>query len=144
MGLYDLFVGTLKCAACGYVCDDNSSNMQTKLQVRPYHYELKVGDKLEVNWNETELAGYLKVAESDKADTISLLEAWDCPNCGKPFNWALIEVQNGRIKSIQEVDLTFEILQSTNFISEQCEYILNTKTSSEFTIQRLLEQLQGY
>jgi len=143
MATFDYFVGTLKCGACDYGCDDRSSNIQTKLRVRPELADLKVGDKPEVNWHDIGSAGYLQVAESVDADTISILETWECPSCDKPFNWARIEIRNGSIESIHEVDLTSEVLQSANFICEDSKYLLDAPTSPELTVEALLAQLQG-
>lgn len=143
MATFDYFVGLVRCAECNHVCNDRSSNIQTKLRVRPTLADLKVGDDLDVDWSDVTSAGYLKVAEPVNADTVSLLETWECPSCDKPFNWARIEIVTGRIESIREIDLTFESLQSANFISADCCYLLDAPSAPGLIVESLLAQLRG-
>lgn len=143
MATFDYFVGPVKCAACGHVCDDKSSNMQTKLQVRPTLAELTIGEDLDVDWSHVGSAGYFEVSAPVNADTVSILETWECPNCDKPFNWAKVEIVDGKIESIHEIELSTENLQKANYISVECRYLLDTPTAPESTIDALVAQLHA-
>jgi len=142
MSTFDYFSSVLTCTSCGQACDSISSNMQTKIRLRPSLSELSVGDHLEVDWQDICSAGYLKVSEPSAVNTISLLETWECPNCGKIFNWALVEINNGNIQSIREIELSLENLGKANYISEECRYTLNTPVDYDSTVEELISSLR--
>lgn len=143
MATFDYLVGPVTCVACGHACNDASSNMQTKLQARPALSELTIGDELDVDWNNVCSAGYIRVSAPKKRDSISLLETWECPNCGKPFNWARVVIADARIESIREIALSAENLLDANYISDDCRFLLGASTVSEVTIEALVAWLQA-
>ncbi len=131
MATFDYFVGPVKCSMCGHTCDDRSSNMQTKLQVRPLLSELRVGDCIDVNWSDVVSAGYIEISVPVRAGTLTILEPWDCWNCGKSYNWAMVEITECRIKSIHEIALSVESLEKANYISEECRYLFDSVSGSD-------------
>lgn len=143
MATFDYFVGSVKCTVCGHTCSDRSSNMQTKLKVRPSLSDLRVGDCLDLNWSDLCSAGYIEISVPVRADTLTILEPWECPDCGKSYNWAMVEITDGRIQSIHEIALSAESLQKANYISEECRYLLDTPTAYDLTIDALIAQLQA-
>lgn len=115
--------------------------MQTKIRLHPELAELRIGDQLAVNWQEIPEAGYLAVYSPEKADAITILETWECPSCDKPFNWARIKIENGRIKSIHETELTTATLLESNYISDESKYLLDSDDSAESTLDALIKHL---
>lgn len=142
MATFDYFVGPLRCSICENISSDSSANMQTKLLKYPSLKQLAVGDLIDADWSEVCAAGYLKIADPDRLDTVTILETWECPKCGEPFNWAKISIAEGKIVSIDSIELTAEIIRTANYITEECIYTLVSPTSTISAIDELIRQLE--
>jgi len=143
---FDYFVGNLRCPKCGSVSkEDSSTNMQTKLSMHPQLGELAVGDRVNADWGHVGGAGYLCINPPLVNDSVLLLESWECPMCDKAFNWARICIEYSVIRAIEDVDLTTAVVQSANYISEECRYLLSEESvaSSESIVRSLLNYLRG-
>lgn len=62
-------------------------------------------------------AGYLLVNPPAAEGPIRLLDVWICPSC-ETEQWALVEIADRRIRSIEAVKLDRATLESANFISD--------------------------
>jgi hypothetical protein len=121
MGMFDYFIGSLKCPVCQNVSRaDSSTNMQTKLRNQPSLDELGLGHRLSINQQIAEAAGYLTVRQPNSGEAIHILNTWECPFCGVPYNWAQITVQNERIEEVLAVAKSREVLLQAHFVSEEC------------------------
>ncbi|MBF2048763.1 MAG: hypothetical protein IGS54_15620 [Elainella sp. C42_A2020_010] len=121
MGMFDYFVGSLRCPVCQNISRaDSSTNMQTKLCNKPSLDELGVGHKLSINQQIAEAAGYLTVQQPNPDEAIHILNTWECPFCGTPYNWAQITVQNEMIEEVLAVAKSREVLSQVHFVSEEC------------------------
>lgn len=144
MGRFDYFVGELKCAHCGSTSKgDSQTNMQTKLSTHPQLAELAVGQRLDADWSEIPTAGYLCIKSPLINDSITLLETWACPACDKAFNWARICIENSIIRSVDATALTADVVEATNYISDECRFLLSDESiaSSGSIVSSLLEYL---
>jgi hypothetical protein len=143
MATFDYFIGALSCPACGSVIMDASANMQTKLSKHPSLRDLAVGDKIDADWRTVGAAGYLTIAEPKQADTIAIIETWECPKCDKPFNWAIVAIVGGKIARVESIELSADLIHTANYIAEDCRFLLNAPTRPEMIVEVLLQQLQN-
>lgn len=122
--MFDWFVSSLRCPACGAVSPPTSvTNMQTHLRDDADGSELAVGatfDPLDLRVGDILSSGYQLVSEPATGDPIRLLEVWRCPSCGNGDNWALITITGTRITAIEAVTLDRAMLERAHFISDQC------------------------
>jgi len=142
---FDYFVGNLRCSKCGSISRaDLSTNMQTKLSLTPKLTELGVGQRVYADWRDLCAAGYVCITRPLIEDSLVLLDLWECPVCFTPFNWAKIIIEHSIIRVIESVDLTAAIVESANYISEDCRYALDEQVaaSSESIVGSLLEYLR--
>ena len=120
--MFDWFVASLCCSACGTVSPPTSvTNMQTHLRDDANGCELAVGaqlDPLDVRRDDVLNSGYLLVSDPAPGEPVRLLEIWECPSCGRSDNWALITIGGSEITGIEAVTLDRATLDSANFISE--------------------------
>lgn len=118
---FDYISAALSCPICHSVSkDDGSINMQTKICKNPSMKIYRVGDYLELD-SSIEESGYYCVNKPQSEKSFSILESWECPACGTPFNWAFVKVEGSVISLISEVELS-ELISSVNFVSEDCVY----------------------
>lgn len=143
MGSFDYFVGPLECDACGHICDDSRSNLQSKLQIKPTLSELSVGDNLVVEWSDIGSAGYLEITPPAQPNTVSLLETWECPNCDRAFRWARIEIIDGRYASMRAVTLSPDIVRNANYISVECKYLVDAPLAPSKIVAALIASLES-
>jgi hypothetical protein len=116
MGMFDLFVGSLKCPICNLISEEN---IQTKIRENPDWSYFHVGDSLEVI-SALANAGDYSTLQSPLVDQeIHLLDVWDCPN-GHVYNWVQIAVKGGIIQNLSAVPKSREILEKDHFINEEC------------------------
>jgi rubredoxin len=130
---YDFFVGTLLCPVCGaYAPRDSSTNMQTKIRDEPDLVDLGVGDPLIIDPETVEQRGYLVVRQPALDEAIYMLDTWECPNCGFPYNWAEIVVQDNLIQDVFAVPLDKATLEGANYISTECISTVTALTGRSF------------
>jgi hypothetical protein len=116
--VYDVFVAPLQCPACDTVAD---AEIQTYIRDGSADGSaLGVGFELDPADLATESivgAGYVLVNPPAADGPIRLLDVWICPNCDTE-QWALVEIADRVIRSIEAVTLDSTTLESANFISE--------------------------
>ena len=117
--MYDIFVAELTCPNCGAVV----AKAEIKTHIRDGladGSELGVGyefDPVELTTEWILAAGYLLVNAPGAGEPIRLLDVWICPSC-ETEQWAVVEIADRRIRSIEAVKLDRATLESANFISE--------------------------
>ncbi|MBI5596241.1 MAG: hypothetical protein HY928_09165 [Elusimicrobia bacterium] len=125
MGLFDWFVGDLECPACGVLSPaDGRTNAQTKLRDKPYQMELAAGDELLVTRASALDAGYVPNDPFPPGDDLRILQTWECPSCGAPFNWLQVVVRDGRILSVEAVSPDPDVLAAAHYIDEEALRLL--------------------
>jgi rubredoxin len=145
----DYFVANLQCPVCGNVSEaDDSTNVWTYIRDEPELAYLGVGHPLTVRPEAMEDRGYLTVQPVHPGQKIRILQTWECPFCGKSFNWAEIVICEGVIESISAVALNREVLERVNFISTESVDVAARLTNSSIAdlniaevVPILLEQL---
>lgn len=117
--------------------------MTTKLARRPYANVFSVGNKIDADWQDVSSACYIPIAQPNTPDTISLLQPWDCCKCKKAFNWAIIDIANGVLVSIAAVQISINIVQRVNYISDLCQCLLDPPDApfEPFNGEKILSQL---
>jgi hypothetical protein len=93
--------------------------MQTKVRSKPGSEYLTVGCKIEIRPEILDERGYLLIRHPKGDEKIIIIDFWDCPLCGKPFNLAEVVVNRGVIQSITAIDPTQDILDRAHFISDE-------------------------
>ena len=130
--MYDVFVAPLRCPACDTVAAEAYS--QTYLRAGSADGSaLRVGVELDPFDLATESiadAGYALVKSPDPDGPIFLLDIWICSQC-KTEQWAMVEISDRKIRSIEAVKLDRATLESANFISD---------LEADLLAQSLLEQ----
>ena len=120
---FDYFVGNLKCGGCGAVSSsDEATNIQTKIGLHPAMTPFGVGAFIEIDVGNIERSGYFCIRKPQTSAIFSVVETWECPNCGVAFNWVLIEINNGIIQSLESVNLDEGLAVEANYITEECTY----------------------
>ncbi|WP_141594507.1 hypothetical protein [Myxococcus sp. AB056] len=118
---YDYFAGKLKCIACGETTSiDSPTNIQTYISDKPEGRVLSEGDAVQVDVRRIEndeYDGYFTVTPPTEQEPVRILQAWDCPACGSPLNWAEIVLGDGVIHSIVSVPFDREHFARSNLIS---------------------------
>lgn len=120
----DLFSGDLVCPQCGYVNRGTESNIHTKIARMPHCNVIAIGDNIDADWDDVASAGYILIKNPVNKNTVSLLENWVCINCDTPFNWAKIDIIDGRFSGMQNVAISAELVKKVNYLSDACEYQL--------------------
>ena len=122
MPSFDYFVGRLQCPKCSYITGEtDESNMQTKIQEECNLSHLKVGSQLNMTPSKITGWGYFEVEKPIDPSEISLIETWDCPNCGNSPNWAKICISDRKIISIETIVLSKSEISRSNYLSEAVE-----------------------
>ncbi len=130
---FDYFVAELKCPICGNISEaDTSTNMQTYIREKPELASLSTGDELKLPPNITNQKDYLLINMPKPDEEIRILQTWECPKCGSPFNWAEIVLFQDRIKDIYAVSLTKSIFLKAHLISDECISIAHQMTGLNF------------
>jgi len=121
---FDYFVGKLRCPECGIVSRaDESTNMQTKICRVPKMAPYAEGAVLEFDLGDIEAGGYILIQPPRDSESLILLESWECPSCGAPFNWAKISIKNKTIEVVESINLDESVIKKSNYISEDCGYL---------------------
>jgi hypothetical protein len=117
--MFDVFVAPLRCPGCGTVVPD--AEIQTHIRDGSADGSaLGVGFELDPFDLTTESildAGYTLVNLPDANGPIRLLDVWICPQC-ETEQWAMVEIADRKIRSIEGVKLDRATLESANFISD--------------------------
>jgi hypothetical protein len=113
---FDWICHRLRCPFCGRTpSDDCAVDLQTKLRRAPAQAHLRVSERLDIR--EDLLTGGYLVTRPEREDTLRVIEAWACPECGKSFLWAVIEVRDGVLVSVTPVLLDEQTLSSVDLIT---------------------------
>src|SRR6185503_11622580 len=117
--MFDVFVAPLSCPACANVARD--AEIQTYIRDGSADGSgLRVGFELEPAEITTESilgAGYALIEPPSPDGPIRLLDVWICPQC-QTEQWAMVEIADRRIRSIEAVKLDRATLEDANFISD--------------------------
>ncbi|MDY6786122.1 MAG: hypothetical protein SW833_26850 [Cyanobacteriota bacterium] len=131
---FDYFVSNLKCPVCAAISEaDNSTNMQTYIRDEPELANLGVGYPLKIETETMEDKHYLIIKLPQPLEEIRILDIWECPTCGYPFNWAEIVVIGGFINRVDAVSLNREVFEKANFISRECISVVAELTGRSFS-----------
>lgn len=145
---FDYFVGTLQCPVCGTVsAADASTNMQTYIRAAPELAYLGVGHPLIIEPEAMADRGYLTIRRPLPGVPIRILQTWECPTCGAPFNWAEITVGAGTIEHIEAVSLTRKVVEKAHYISNEVISVVAELTGRSFADLRgtdLVQLLREY
>lgn len=117
--MYDVFVASLRCPGCSMPVAE--AYIQTHIRDGSADFSsLRVGIELDPSDLATEClldAGYALVNPPDADGPIRLLDVWICPQC-QTEQWAMVEIADRKIRSIEAVKLDRATLESANFISD--------------------------
>jgi hypothetical protein len=123
MGLFDYFVGELRCPRCDAVSPaDGSTNMQTKICNPARMIQLGTGDAIQVDHENLLASGYLFIQWPSDGEPVRILAEWECPSCGTAGLWAEISVRAGVIESVEAVPLDRAALECAHYIHNDCVY----------------------
>jgi hypothetical protein len=129
---FDVFIAPLRCPNCATAVPD--AEIQTYIRDGVADGSaLGIGFELDAVDLETERllrAGYTLVTPPDPGGPIRLLDVWICPHCNTE-QWAMVEIADGRIRSIEAVRLDRATLASANFISDTNADLLAEALRSE-------------
>jgi hypothetical protein len=116
---FDFFIAPLLCAACGTVVQEGE--IQTHIRGGAADGSaFGIGTELDaVDLEKQHLsdAGYALVNETDAGAPIRLLDVWTCPQC-QTEQWAMVEIADRKIRSIESVNLDRKTLESASYISD--------------------------
>lgn len=117
--MFDVFVAQLRCPGCDTVVAD--AEIQTYIRDGSADGSaLEVGfelDPLDLATENILDAGYVLVNPPNADGPIRLLDVWICPQC-ETEQWAMVEIADHEIRSIEAVKLERATLESANFISD--------------------------
>jgi|SRR5580704_15168662 hypothetical protein len=117
--MFDAFVARLRCPGCDTVVAD--AEIQTHIRGGSTDgSSLGVGFEfhpLELTSESIVDTGYALVSPPDPDGPIRLLDVWICPQC-RAEQWAMVEIVDRKIRSIEAVKLDRATLESANFISD--------------------------
>ena len=129
----DFFVAPLRCTQCGAALPaDHGTNMVTYIRDEPQLACLQPGDALHVPVENMQFRGYLTIRKPAPGEPIHLLQTWDCPKCGKSHQWAEVVVTDGVITSIEQVELTADVLGRGHYIDEEARATAATAIGKTF------------
>jgi rubredoxin len=135
---FDYFVGNLLCPVCGFISEaDESTNMQTYIRNEPELAYLGIGSDLKFT-DIINSKDYLVNRIPNPDEEIRILEIWECPSCGKPFNWGEVVVHNEVITNISAVIFDRETFNRANLVSRWCISVAEDLTGR--TYQELLKE----
>lgn len=117
--MFDVFVGQLQCPGCNTVVAD--AEIQTHIRGSSADGSaLRVGfefNPFRLTSENIIGAGYTLVNPPNDDRQIRLLDIWICPQC-ETEQWAIVEIADRKILSIEAVKLDRATLESANFISD--------------------------
>ncbi|MDB5065768.1 MAG: hypothetical protein JWM18_2202 [Chloroflexi bacterium] len=117
--MFDVFVARLRCPGCDTVVAD--AEIQTHIRGSSADSSsLGVGFEfhpLDLTTESLVDSGYAPVNPPDPNGPIRLLDVWICWQC-KTEQWAMVEIADRKIRSIEAVRLDRTTLESANFISD--------------------------
>jgi hypothetical protein len=117
--MFDVFVARLQCPGCDTVVAE--AEIQTHIRGGSADGSaLGVGfefNPLRLTTESILKTGYALVNPPDADGPIRLLDVWICPQC-ETEQWAMVEIADRRIRSIEAVKLDRVTLESANFISD--------------------------
>jgi hypothetical protein len=117
--MFDIFVAPLRCPRCSTAV----AEAEIKTHIRDGSADgsaLFVGSDLDPVDLKTESLvedGYALVNPPDSDAPIRLLDVWICPQC-ETEQWAMVEIADRKIRSIEAVKLDHATFESANFISD--------------------------
>jgi predicted RNA-binding Zn-ribbon protein involved in translation (DUF1610 family) len=121
---FDYLVAEMPCPGCGAISPaDGSTEMITRLRDEPSLAYLGVGDALPADPARARQAGYLVLRDPRPGEDVVLLHTWVCPACGQSFLWARVRVREGRIASIEPVELNAASVASANYVVDDAKWI---------------------
>jgi hypothetical protein len=130
--MFDVFVARLRCPGCDTVVAD--AEIQTHIRGGSADSSaLGVGfelNPLRLTSESIVDAGYALVNPPDSDGPIRLLDVWICPQCDTE-QWAMVEIADRKIRSIEAVKLDRTTLESANFISDSDADLLAEALSGE-------------
>jgi hypothetical protein len=116
--MFDVFVAPLRCPGCDTVVD---AEVQTHIRDGSADGSaLGVGfelDSVDLTIESIVDAGYALVNPPDADGPIRLLDVWSCRQC-ETEQWAMMEIADRKIRSIEAMKLDRATLESANFISD--------------------------
>lgn len=117
--MFDVFVAPLRCPGCDTVVAE--AEIQTNIRGGSADGSaLGVGFEFNPYRLASENiagAGYALVNPPTTDGPIRLLDVWICPQC-ETEQWAMVEIADRKIRSIEAVKLDRVTLESANFISD--------------------------
>ncbi len=117
--MFDVFVAPLRCPGC----DTIVAEAEIKTHIRDGLADgsaLGIGfefDPVDLTTENMVGTGYALVNPPDADGPIRLLDVWICPHCGTE-QWAMVEIDDRKIRRIEAVKLDKATLESANFISD--------------------------
>lgn len=123
--MFDVFVAPLRCPNCGMITA--IAEIQTRIRGGSADGSaLRVGfefNPLALTEGNIARRGYELVTPLGSDQLIRLLDVWDCSHC-RTEQWAMVEIVDRKIRSIEAVKLDRKTLEAANFISEDYAEIL--------------------
>jgi hypothetical protein len=120
--MYDYFVAELRCPGCRAINPTTAyTNLQTHIRGGGADgSELTVGISLAPVYFTTDhlvSAGYALITLPTVVNSLRLLDVWICPVCNTE-QWAVIEIDSGRIAHIEAVVMNRATFEAANFIDD--------------------------
>jgi hypothetical protein len=117
--MYDFFVAPLQCSGCGAMAagayiQTNIRNGSADGSSLPVGFTLDAADLTPGSLVDS---GYALADPPSANGPIRLLDVWNCPHCNTE-QWAMVEIADRKIRSIEAVTLDRATLESANFISD--------------------------
>jgi hypothetical protein len=82
----------------------------------------KVGDFMDIDYEDIETAGYHLANWPADPLVFSLVDTWHCKHCTNKYRWVQVDFDNGVILSMTDVKLDQELVDKVNYVSSECEY----------------------
>jgi len=121
---FDVIVGPLQCPNCGA---EDVAEIQTRIRGGSADGSgLDIGFEFDAVDLKTERLlgrGYALVRAPAVGEPIRLLDVWSCWTC-ETEQWAVVEIANRTLRSVEAVTLDQATLDSANFISEVNAFVL--------------------
>jgi rubredoxin len=119
--MFDDFHASLHCPRCGHSSSSTEYlRMQTHIRGDADSSTLRVGFEFDPNDLRTDnisQAGFSLITAPSSARLIRLLNTWTCPAC-RTEQWAMVEIADGRLASIEAVQMDASTFKEANFIAE--------------------------
>jgi len=89
---------------------------------------LRVGDRLELR-EDPSMGGYLVI--HPPREPLRVIEEWVCDECGTSFLWAILEVHDGTLASVEPAELDESTLESVDLVTGQALFLFPTVETVE-------------